>query len=213
MGEFAMVNFRTAEKFENTPEPSWSWASIELRADDPAARFTPRRSRLQIIWASLLGINIPSVGVDPFGQVQSARLHLRGPCRYSSELRRWLREKGYPSDVTRFIEIQLDCPSDADAVKHYDVMFLQVASSEENSLATLKPTMLPPMQPPSVGTNVDTPPRLQESPTVEANMIRYALVLKSTGRADLEFRRIGISTIPHFMARTSAWRTESIAIV
>ena len=202
-----------AERFENMPEPSWSWASIELRSADQAARFTPSRSRLPIIWASVLGINIPSVGDDPFGQVQSARLHLRGPCRYASELRRWLRENGYPPDVTGFIELQLDCTSDVEVMQQHDVMFLQVASSEENSLATSRPTMMPPIQPPSVEANVNTPPKLRGNPVVEVNMIRYALVLKPTGVANLEFKRIGISTIPHFMARTTEWRTESIAIV
>lgn len=202
-----------AERFKNTPEPSWSWASIELCTDDATSRFTPRHSRLPIIWASILGINIPSVGDDPFGQVKSARLHLRGPCRYASELRAWLKDNGYPQDVTRFVEVQFDCASDVDTMSLHDFMFLQVASSEEGSIATAKPMMVPPIQPPSAGAHINTPPKLQNTSVVEVNMIRYALVLKPTGMASLEFKRIGISTIPHFMARTADWRTESIAIV
>jgi hypothetical protein len=65
----------------------------------------------------------------------------------------------------------------------------------------------------SIGTSVQRQPKLQSDYGVQVNMVRYALVLKPTGMANLEFKRIGIATIPHSMARTTDWRTESIAIV
>jgi hypothetical protein len=73
-----------AETLKDASEPSWSWASIELRFNNSELQFTPRRYPLLTIWTSVLGINIPDLHNDPFGQVKNARLHLRGPCRYAS---------------------------------------------------------------------------------------------------------------------------------
>lgn len=84
-----------AKRFENAKEPSWSWASIELGCfNGPPWTFMSHQHPVSMCATNVLGINIQSVGEDPFGQVKTARLHLRGPCRYASELRAWIRESG-----------------------------------------------------------------------------------------------------------------------
>jgi hypothetical protein len=210
-----------AKRLEDAQEPSWSWASIELDFDDQILHFTPRNFPLSTIWASVLGINIPSVGNDPFGQVNNARLHLKGPCQYGSQLCAWLRDNGYPDNdgpIPRFIKFSLDCSSDSLAFEKHDVMFLQIASGVNDTVpsmaASIKPRGPQSMQGPGAINLVTTQPSLHETHS-EANMVRYALVLKPTGLANLEFKRIGISTIPYFMARTTTntWKPESIAVV
>jgi len=169
--------------------PSWSWISIEIDTSSisPTERtsFSSRSSVFKPL-IEILGVNVQLASEDTFGQIKSARLHIRGLIGFLPNPGSFLGGLSW-EEASKKINWKMDCFSDfedLDFLDPNDFTFLQV--SHTITAAGL-------------------------DPPIEAEAV-ICLVLTPTGDNDVEFNRVGLAYVPQSLMR-GRFVVKNIAIV